>query len=421
MSTLKNMIAFLNDTADTLENINSKLEKVQSHFNKNFNNVVNVRKDEIEFLQGEFFKDKSSFPKEVENLFQAAVESQGKVFTEKMKELKSKKEKMNKSLKEINSSRITFMNQLKKSNLTLDSKEESLKEKINILEEKINSYNAKIDEMNTGFGFITNFFSMKKTGRLKKELIDKRNEYIDQIENIRSKWIKAEKDIGEEDSQIQEKWNYLQAEYSILSEKISNLETNQEDLIKKSAFTEAIGSLRGYEKYLALNTGKNKPEKCQLCSSHNLKNIFFCDFCGARFSKNRPDIEGSLVETGELNNIFLSLKQGIKQSVSLIALMRGIKEGVDKFLQSIKDVKATEEQYSQLPTLKIDIPPFSKDFAEKLKKIDKSIEIKLHDIHPLKFAEEIEKNTSPILNGPDIEKFFILMGNELNKSTKEQW
>ena len=101
--------------------------------------------------------------------------------------------------------------------------------------------------------------------------------------------------------------------------------------------------------------------------------------------------------------------------------MRGLKEGVNKFLKSIIDVKATEDKYSQLPALKIDVPAFSKAFADNLKKIDKSIEIKLQDIHPLKFAEEIEKNTSPILNGPDIEKFFVLMGNELNKSTKEQW
>lgn len=275
--------------------------------------------------------------------------------------------------------------------------------------------------MNTGFGFITNFFTMKKTDRLKKELLDKRNEHIDQIENIRNKWIKAETDIGQQDSQIQEKWTYLQAEYSILTEKILNLETTREDLIKKSAFTEAIGSLSGYEKYLSINAEKEKPGKCRSCNSRNLKNIFFCDFCGSPFSENRPDIEGSLIETGELNNIFLSLKQGIKQSVSLIALMRGIKEGVNKFLQSIKDVKATEDKYSQLPTLKINVPLFSKDFAEKLKEIDKSIEIKLQDIHPLKFAEEIEKNTSSILNGPDIEKFFVLMGNELNKRTKEQW
>ena len=211
------------------------------------------------------------------------------------------------------------------------------------------------------------------------------------------------------------------SKYSILCEKLLNLESNRESLIKKGAFTEAIGSLSGYEKYLALNSDKAKPEKCNQCSSQNKKNLFFCDYCGAHFSDNRPDIEGSLVETGELNNIFFSLMEGIKQSVSLIALMRGLKEGVNKFLKSIEDVKATEDKYSQLPSLKIDVPGFSKDFSEKLKVIDKGIEVKLNNIHPLQFAEELEKNTADILKGPDIEKFFTSMGNELNKRTKEQW
>lgn len=201
---------------------------------------------------------------------------------------------MDKVLKEINSSRISFMDSLKKSNLTLDSKEENLKEKINLLEDEINSYNKKINEMNTGFGFITNFFTMKKTDRLKKELLDKRNEHIDQIENIRNKWIKAETDIGQQDSQIQEKWTYLQAEYSILTEKILNLETTREDLIKKSAFTEAIGSLSGYEKYLSINAEKEKPGKCRSCNSRNLKNIFFCDFCGSPFQRTGQTLKGAL-------------------------------------------------------------------------------------------------------------------------------
>lgn len=421
MSSLKDMITFINNTDETLENINNKLEKIQSLFNKNFNNVIKVRTDEITFLQEEFFKNKNNFPPEVDNLFKAAIKSQTKVFAKNLTELKSKKKEMEKNLEKINSSRIAFMEKLKKSNVTLDTKEEALKEKINLLENEINKYNKKIDEMNTGFGFITNFFSMKQTDKLKKELLEKRDQYIAQIESIRNHWIHSEKNIGKEDAQIQEKWNYLQAEYSILVEKILNLEENQEDLIIKSAFTEAIGSLSGYEEYLALNEKKEKPEKCPLCKSQNLKNIFFCDFCGTPFSENRPDIEGSLVETGELNNIFLSLQEGIKQSVSLIAVIRGLKQGLNKFLQSVKTVKASEDAYSQLPTLRINVPEYSKDFAEKLRNMEKNIEIKFQNVHPLKFAEEIEKNTSFILNEPDIKKFFMLMGNELNKSTKEQW
>lgn len=421
MSTLKNMIEFLEETAGSMDSINSKLEKIQAHFNSNFNNVVKVRSAEIEFLQDEYFKDQSQFPPEVTELYSISLETQKKLFQENLQDLKKKSADMNKTLNDINKTRITYMERLKKSNIALDKKEEALKEKIAILEKEIDNYNRKIDEMNTGFGFIINFLTMRKKDKLKKELIDKRDEYIGQIEDIRSRWIKAEKDIGKEDSKIQEQWNYLQAEYSILTEKIINLENNRDELIRKGAFTEALSTLTGSEKFLALKEKIIKHESCSRCGSANKKNLFFCDYCGEHFSENRPDIAGSLIETGELNIIFTSLMEGVKQCVSHIALMRGIKGGLDKFIKSIKEVKATQDRYSQLPTLKIEVPEFSREFAENLKKIDENIEVKLHNIHPLHFAGELEKSTASALAGTEIEKFFNLMGTELNKRTKEQW
>ena len=90
MGSLKNMIAFLEDTAETLVSITEKLEKIQSHFNKNFNNVAKIRSDEIEFLQEEFFKDKNLFPDEVNKLFNEGLKSQADIFADRLKELKSK-------------------------------------------------------------------------------------------------------------------------------------------------------------------------------------------------------------------------------------------------------------------------------------------------------------------------------------------
>jgi hypothetical protein len=380
-----------------------------------------VRNAEIEFLQKEFFKDSSRFPAEITAFYKKGLSGQEKIFDGNLSDLNKKRDEMKNQLDEINRQRLEYAAKLKKSNTDLDSKEEALKLKVAELESGTEKYNRTIDELNTGFGFIVNFFRMKKIENEKEEILKKRNELADQIELIRKKWLDVEKSISDNDIKIQEKWNYLQTEFSIICEKIKNLEENKDDIVRKGAFSEALAFLQGSEKYLTARSGVKAPEKCGKCASKNSENLFFCNFCGEPFSENRGDIDGSLIETGELNRIFTAVGSGVKESVSIIALMRGLRGGVQTFTKSIKNVKKTEDTYSQLSKLKIDIPGFSEQFSGKIADLDKWIDVKVYNFLPLEFAEKIKTETDKNLSGENIEKFFKMMGDELNKRTKEQW
>ncbi len=52
---------------------------------------------------------------------------------------------------------------------------------IDKLESEISAFNNKIDELNTGFGFISNFFNMKKIAAEKEILLSKRDHLIAEI------------------------------------------------------------------------------------------------------------------------------------------------------------------------------------------------------------------------------------------------
>lgn len=421
MGSLKDMINFLERTEGCIGSITEKLEKLQEHFNRNYNNVISVRNSEIEFLQKKFLSSPESFPSEIRELFNRNLKTQEKVFSENLSAIIKKRDDLKSSIDQINKNRIAFSEKLKKSNTTLDAKEEALKKKVEDLEAQTSAYNKTIDELNTGFGFITNFFKMRKIQEEKDEILKKRDELVAQVENIRNKWVEAEKTIGEQDLKIQENWNYLQTEYSITTEKVKTLEENRDDLIRKGAFSEALAELQGSEKFLSARSGARAPEKCRKCGSANSANLFFCDFCGEPFAENRGDIEGSLVETGELNRIYTALTEGVKEAVSNIALMRGVRAGVKTFTESIKKVKSTEDTYSQLPKLKIDVPEFTAEMSEKISEIEKGIDVKFFNLHPLDFAKKIKTDTEKTLTKDNIEKFFTLMGDELNKTTKAQW
>ena len=62
---------------------------------------------------------------------------------------------------------------------------------------------------------------------------------------------------------------------------------NREKLIKRAAFTSALGELQGNEKFAVQKVDTKKVDKCKVCNSENSENLFFCKYCGHRFSENR--------------------------------------------------------------------------------------------------------------------------------------
>jgi len=421
MGTLKSMIEFLELSISTTEEIDRKLNKIQEHFNSNFNNIIKIRTSEIEFLQNEFFKDQEKFPAEIKTLYNKNLIEQGMKFRQSLAKLVEHKVTIEKEISSLSTICSSNFSKLKKTNTSLDKKEEELKSKIDSLELEISAFNKKIDELNTGIGFITNFFRMKKIDFEKDNLLNQREILVLEIESVRKRWIDKEQELLSIDSDAREKWSSLYTDFSLTSEKIDHLTSNMDTLIKKASFSEALASIHGDEKFLLTGTPFTDISKCRRCSSKNEKNYFFCNYCGEPFSGNRKDIEGSLIETGELNRIFFSLTEGLKQSVSFIALIRGIKEGMKTFLKSLADVKKTEDTYSQLPALKIDVPEISIKFSGNLKELGKKIDTDYFNLHPSGFAEEIQNETRVLFTITNIENFFTAMGDELNKRTREQW
>ncbi|HNX23298.1 MAG TPA: hypothetical protein PKG60_04580 [Spirochaetota bacterium] len=421
MGTLNSMVEFLESAIVTVTDIDDKLSKIQEHFNSNFNNVIKVRTSEIEFLQNEYFKNPEKFPSEVKSLFNKNLYEQGKKFKLNLKKLSEQKEKLENEIKTLSGKSFSDFNNLKKENNKSDKSDEKIIAEINSLENEISEFNKKIDELNTGFGFITNFFNMKKIDKKKEILLKKREVLISEIESVRNKWIDKEKELLRLDSEAREKWNNLYTDFSLTAEKIKSLTSDMDILIKKAAFSESLASLHGDEKFLYSATGITDISKCRRCSSKNEKNYFFCNFCGEPFSENRKDIEGSLIEAGELNMVFHSLTEGLKQSVSFIALIRGINEGMKTFLKNLNDIKKAEETCPELPALKIDIPEISAKFAGHLKEIEKKLDIAFFNLHPADFASKMLAETETLFTIKNIEMFFTAMGEELNKRTKEQW
>ncbi len=420
MGNLKEMLDFLKGTRKHLEEIEERLEKIQTYFNDNFGNVNEIRRSEIGFLQDAFFGDPGAFPEEISALFRTTIREETAAFDDNLRELEKKRAELAKSFAEVDGERLAYFTRVKGKNSGLDRKEERLKEKVIELEEEIGAFNRTIDELNTGLGFITNFFRMRKIQVRKDDLLEKRDALVLEIEDIRNKWKEATGKFRLEESAIVAKWNRTQTELSMTEEKIESLKARREELIKKAAFVAALDRLTGSEEYIAKAVKAEQPDRCPRCRSDNRSNRFFCHYCGARFSDDRPDVTGSLVEVGELNSVHGSLQEGIAGSVSVLALVRGIATGVSEFIKSVESVKSSEDRYP-LPKLKIDVPAFSREFAEKIASMTEKVDVKFVNLHPMEFTKPLSDYTGKNFTNEGIERFFTAMGEELNKTTKAQW
>lgn len=421
MGSLKGMLQFLGQNQDILERITGKLGKIQEYFNNNFSNVSMIRENEIEFLQKEFFSDPGFFNEKIRNGYSSEIKNQEEMYRKNFEELRIELKKSREEMESTDKKRVELLKRIKSSNRALDRKEEKLKDDITRFEKRISEFNKKIDELNTGFGFVLNLFKMKKLENEKEELMDTRDMHVESIEEIRSKWEEKSKEFKETEKEVRSSWNEAQVKLSMIKEKIDYIKRNREEIIRKAAFMGTLNSLKGDEDFLIKNVSSQKPGKCKRCGSENRENIFFCFYCGERFAEDRPDKVGSLIEVGELNEVYNKLLGGIKRSVSFLALMKGLNKGVKEFIKSVRSVKDSQDKYPSLPNLDINIPDFTLKFYDILKDLETKIDVAFFNLHPAEFSQSLEEYEKKVLTDKNIEKFFSKMGDELNSTTKEQW
>ncbi|MFC1669165.1 hypothetical protein ACFL20_02155 [Spirochaetota bacterium] len=421
MGSLKDMIKFLEKTNDSLGKVEKNLDEIQEYFNNNFSNLNIIRNEEIEFLQDEFFNDYNKFPGEIQKLYKGEIKNQEDLFDKNYTSLLGKKNQIDSELNSQDKKRKNLYKHVKSKNKMLDKGEERLKKRVLELEKEIDQYNLKIDELNTGMGIITNLFRMKKIQRRKDELLEQRDDNVERIEETRTKWEEEFNKFEEKNEAGKKGWEEELVEYSITVEKLNSLKENRDDIIKKASFVSALQKIKGDEKYLTAKIKTGLVAKCPRCKSHNKSNRFFCRFCGERFSKDRPDIMGSLVESGELNIVYNDLLEGIKESVSFLALIRGIGKGVTEFTKSVESVKDSQDKYPSLSELKIDVPEFSLNFSKTIDELESRIDVKFYNLHPGEFSQSFKEYTVKLFSDENIERYFNSMGEELDRTTKEQW
>lgn len=298
------------------------------------------------------------------------------------KEISNLKENISAYLKESDALEVRInehRQKMEQDNPEFDEKEEKLKAQIKEALAIVNDVDRELARYDSFRGW----FKRAKVKKLNDEFerrMRKLNRLTGRLEELRSSWHEKLTDKDKSENQMQNEWSSLQ---NIITEdkfELGHIEKNIDDI----AMTNTVGVMLELTESLELP----KDQKESLVRAHRLK---------------------KRVER---------INEGIKRLASLIGAVNGVGKGLGEMGKSFRSLKNTQDRYSQLPRLSIEVPEAINKYNSvwgmlipKVKNEAKFVE------DPTHLADEFDKIVVKFLSMESIKAMFDTFGEALKKST----
>lgn len=412
-----NLISFkkyLSDRWNLLDNIESRLLTVQENYESHLAEVRRAREAEMDELLEIVLRDRSLLPEEFNRSLDEAAVEVAAAFEEKIAGMDAEKLSELGKAEELRQQAMEADRALRAKNLKLDASEEKLKTRSTELLGKIQAFNAQISELGHGFGFFSNLFKMRKIADRRELLITENSEVSARIELMRKKWQEAGQEYAQELKDLQQGWKIAEEHATAVAARLEGLKNRRSRILARSTLEKVLRERK--MDFPAEDTGS---VICPRCGTGNAQSFHFCWACAERLQANAPGFEASLEEMTELDHHFRRFSKGVHACRGIIALVRGLKSGVDALKKSVSEMLDSESKFS-LGTLVIDVPETSVEFGENFDRLGEMVEDNPGK-HPLVFSDRIETMTRDRLAQEAVEQFFETMGEELSRQAKAQW
>jgi hypothetical protein len=414
MGRLKNFLAYLDDRAATLGDVEKRLCALQGKYETFFTEVSAVRESELGQLSELITKNRGKLPLGLDAAIDEAQREVEKKFDLELERLRGEHRKLADDSERVRQRSSAKEAELHHSNVTLDAQEEELKERNQRLLARIADYNRRIAEMGSGFGFFKNLFAMRRLQAERRAIDDEHAVVASRIDQVRQAWAAREAEDAKRQAEQRQMWIDLTAQAAAVQSKIDYLVEARPRIIFRSTLERVL-----YERFAELPVPTAADPKCKRCGSANPAASHFCQICAQRLLPDRPDLEGSIQEIAEVNHHFVKFSEGMKACQQLIGLVRGLASGVASFRKSVESVRTSESKYP-LPKLEINVPAASVQFGHNFDALRQAVSQDL-SLHPKVFGEHVEQVTANVLTEQNIKSYFETMGEELSRCAKSQW
>lgn len=261
-------------------------------------------------------------------------------------------------------------------NPILDQQEEELKARQASIESDLAKVDAEIDQLG-----LLKFFERRRLGKERAQLAENLESVKAGIRAVREKWQADKRQMQEAQTGLQSQWQALSVETAQLQARLDYLAANRNALSERNAAQRLL---------------------------ENLKELPVAD--GPWEDRLRP-----LVELGQNQR---SYETGLTSVAEILGLLKGLGEGMDRFIRSVGTVYEEQRRY-KLPSLTLNLS----DAVTSFHSIWPDFQAKVKDekylgTHPLEFNRRIQIIVQERINEDAIQKMFDEMGAALTRATK---
>jgi len=271
---------------------------------------------------------------------------------------------------------------LRTANPQLDLQEESLKARIVTLGDEVKGLDDQLRSLGLfPLGWLTNMGKRRKLKKRREGLQSERAARVLALNGVREKWVTTKRKAEERQTALRQQWEEKSIEAS--------QRQARQDFLSKNV--ERLSLHRGLEQTLI--TMEDPPVK-----------------------------DGKLGEALQamvkLNKTKAAYEQGLRTVAEVLGLLKGLHEGMNRFLQSVGKVYEEQKRYKLKP-LTVHLPSQVAEFHEMWLPFRKLVKNeKYMGRHPLVFSQKAKEFTAEHLGDDQIEAVFVGMGEALKRATK---
>ena len=265
---------------------------------------------------------------------------------------------------------------LREQNPILDQQEEELKARQASMQSRIEELGEEIRITS-----VLSFVKRRRLSREREQLVANLEPIKAGIRAVREEWQVEKTKLQETQTDLQSRWETASVEIAQMQARMDYLVANFDQESRRIAAQNLLGDLN-----------------------------------------EAPPIEGPwrnrLSALVELNVSKLNYETGLTSVAEILGLLKGLAEGMDRFIRSVATVYEEQRRY-KLPPLTLNLPDTVTSFHTVWSDFQSQVkDEKYLGTHPLEFNRRIQTVVQEQINEDDIQKMFDDMGEALTKATK---
>ncbi len=379
---LADFFTYARDNRKRMDDTYREIEEIQSQFNELYARQSQERQKVVASLIPLLISGSADLPPEIAQPLESREQTERQILRDELATLRAEEADKRQKVDNLVLEAQRQVAHLREENPILNQQEEGLKARRAAMQQELQRLDAEIGSLHMfPIGWLTQAGKRKRLSAERQRLLENLNAMTDGVRTVRAKWQEEKKALEEGQANLRNQWQAMSVDMAQVQSKAEYLAANLDALGKRNAYQNWLNELR--ESPVASGVWKDR-----------------------------------LAPLVELNRSRADYEAGLKSVSEILGLLKGLGEGMDRFIRSLNTVYEEQRRY-KLPMLNVELS----DAVTSLHASWPDTQAKVKDekylgTHPLEFSKQVQSVIQERLSNAAIQKMFEDMGEALNRATK---